>query len=348
MRILLCSHVFEPNIGGIETVSKILAEQFSRIGSAVTVVTQTPGDGVSESYEVVRRPSTMKLLALGRRADIIWQNHISLRTLLPLLLIRRPIVVTHQAPLTRSDGSIGWQDRLKRALLRTCRNVAISKAVAAGLPVESMVLGNPFETHEFTRDGNADRDKDIVFLGRLVSDKGCDLALRALELLKAEGMCPSLTVIGDGPEMPRLRRLSVELGIAGQVDFRGAMREGRGRELARHKIMVIPSIWAEPFGIVALEGVAAGCAVAASSAGGLPEAVGPCGLLFPNGDVPALAAVLNKLLTDAHLRETLIAGREGHLQQFQPEVSARNYLQIFDSVLGRQSRMLLRPSRKTH
>ena len=53
--------------------------------------------------------------------------------------------------------------------------------------------------------------------------------------------------------------------------------------------MVIPSRCAEPFGLVALGGIASGCAIVASDQGGLPDAEGPCGLYFPNRTAKALA-----------------------------------------------------------
>jgi glycogen synthase len=98
-------------------------------------------------------------------------------------------------------------------------------------------------------------------------------------------------------------------------------------------VMVVPSIWPEPFGVVALEGLAAGCVVAASSEGGLPEAVGECGVLFPNGDAKALAAVLKELLTDSALREKLRAESDRHLEQFTPETIAKRYLDVFDRAV---------------
>jgi glycosyltransferase involved in cell wall biosynthesis len=333
MRILLCSYVFAPSIGGIETVSRILAEEFSRLGSTVTVVTSTPGEQVAAAYEVVRRPSLGKLRRLARNADIIFQSNISLKTLLPLLLSRKPIVITHHGCITRADGRRGWREHFKLSLLRFCRNIAISNAVARVLPVKSTVIGNPFEPDEFTDSGQNVRNKDLVFLGRLVSDKGCDLVLRALAILKAEGIYPSFSVIGGGPEMQALKRLAEELGLSDQVVFRGAIREGRGREVAQHKILVVPSTWEEPFGLVALEGIAAGCAVIASHAGGLPEAVGPCGVLFPNGDVAGLAAALREVLTNESLREKLLSERDRHLERFQPETVARKYLEVFEFAL---------------
>jgi len=204
MKILLCSYVFPPSVGGIETVSRILAEQFSRLGSTVTVVTHTPGEEFDGEYRLFRRPSLRKLRELARGSDIIFQSNISLKTLLPLILARQPIVIAHHGRIARIDGTRGWQDHLKRALLFRCSHVAISAMVAADLPVKSVTIADPFEPGEFADPEDGVRDKDIVFLGRLVSDKGCDLTLRALALLKQEGLHPSFTVIGDGPEMPAL------------------------------------------------------------------------------------------------------------------------------------------------
>jgi glycosyltransferase involved in cell wall biosynthesis len=333
MRILLCSYVFPPSIGGIETVSRILAEQFCKLGSTVTVVTHTPGEEIDTAYKVVRRPSLKRLRELAGNADIIFQSNISLKTLLPLFLTRKPIVITHHGRIIRVNGRRGLRDHFKRSLLFRCSNVAISQAVAADLPVKSIVIADPFEPGEFTDPGGGVRDKDIVFLGRLVSDKGCDLAIHALALLKKEGLHPSFTVIGDGPELLALKQLTAELGLSNQVEFLGTIQEGRGQIVARHKIMVVPSIWEEPFGVVALEGIAAGCAVVASQGGGLPEAVGPCGILFPNGDVAALASALKAVITSASLREKLTAERNHHLARFQPEVVAQRYLEVFERAM---------------
>lgn len=338
MNILFCSYVFPPSIGGIETVSQLLAEQFCRLGSTVTVITHTPGKEIDAEYKVVRRPSLKTLRKLACHSDIVFQSNISLKTLLPLFFIRKPIVIAHHGRMTRVNGRRGWQDILKRSLLFRCSNIAISGMVAADLPIKSVVIADPFEPSEFTRSQTGARDKDIVFLGRLVSDKGCDLALRALALLRQEGIMPSFTVIGDGPEMPALKQLTAELGLTGQVDFAGTIREGRGKIVARHKIMVVPSIWEEPFGVVALEGIAAGCAVVASQSGGLSEAVGSCGILFPNRDVAALASALKRLLADSSLRDRLIAGRDRHLEHFQPHFVAKRYLEVFANALRKWNR----------
>ncbi len=333
MRILLCSHAFAPSVGGIETVSSILADELCRMGSTVTVVTETPGAPFSSPYEVVRRPSLRKLRELVCNVDVILQCQISLRTLLPLLFSGKPAIIARHGWLTRANGRRGLKDFLKLAVLRVFRNIAISEALVSALPVKSLVIGDPFDPSEFKDCGENYRTKDIVFMGRLVAEKGCDLVLRALKMLKDEGISPSFLVIGDGPEMPTLKRLTAELGLSDQVRFRGTLREGRGREMAQHKIMVIPSTCKEGFGVVALEGLAAGCVLVAASAGGLPEAVGQCGVLFPIGDVKAMASALKELLHNAELRKQLMNESQDHLQRFQPETIAMQYMEVFESAL---------------
>lgn len=301
-------------------------------GADVSVVTQSLG-GSSYPYEVVRRPSKARLLALGNRADIILQSNISLGTLLPLLSLRKPIVITHHTWLTRSDGSWGWQGKLKRLVLPLCQNLAVSEAVARSLPVPARVVVNPFEYSAFYQHSESIRDRDIVFMGRLVSDKGCDLLLHALALLKQRGIVALASIIGDGAERQNLENLSRQLGVAGQVRFLGALTQGRAREVARHRIMVVPSRWVEPFGIVALEGIAAGCAVVASSQGGLREAVGECGVFFTNGDIKEFANAIENLYVDESQRQALVAKGPRHLSNFDPRSVADCYMSIFDALL---------------
>jgi glycogen synthase len=334
MRILLCSYLFAPSVGGLETASAILAEQYTRLGATVTVVTSSPGPPSSAAYEILRRPSAKKIRMLGAKIDIVHSDHISVRTIAPLLFTRIPIVITHHGWCWRANQKKGWEDYVKLGIFSVrCQNVAISKAIADRLPMKSAIIGEPFDPSEFSTPADTVRDKDIVFIGRVVHDKGCDVLLRALAILRDKGMRPSLSVIGDGNAMADLKRLTAELGLSDQVVFRGTMLGGRGRELARHKVLVVPSRYPEPFGIVALEGISAGCAVLVSRSGGLPEAVGPCGMVFPNQDAAALATLLTQALASPSLREQLLVDRSGHLKKFRPENVAECYWRVFASAL---------------
>lgn len=338
MKILLATHTFYPDIGGLETVARTLGEQFVAAGHEVILLTnslaRTDGDDTQFCFPVVRRPHAFRLLSLMRWCDVYFQNNVSLRTLWPLLIVHRPWVVSHQTWLTRVDGHTGWQDRLKKFLIRFGAPIAISRAVAVPLGVPVTIIGNPYQDHLFRRLPGVTRERDIVFLARLVSDKGGDLTLEALALLKQNGLTPSVTVIGDGPERGNLEKMTVDLGLTEQVTFAG-MRTGEElvRLLNEHRIMVVPSRLAEPFGVVALEGIACGCALVGSESGGLADAIGPCGLTFPNHDAAALADRLFQLLTDKMLCAQLRSQGESHLAKHTGARIAQAYLEVFNRTL---------------
>ncbi len=331
MKILLSSYVFSPSIGGIETASASLATEFAALGHKVRLITETVvPDGLDWPFVVFRRPRASALLKHMRWCDVFFQNNLSLQNLWAALLLRRPWVVAHQTWIEPTGALPGWRSHLKRFLLRFGANVAISRAVEEHMGQRGDIIGNPYRESLFRELPEVRRDEDLVFLGRLVSDKGADTLLRALGELKDGGVRPRLTVIGSGPEEEALRALTIELGLAEQVTFAGPQTaEPLVRLLNAHRIMVVPSRWAEPFGIVALEGIACGCVVVGSSGGGLPEAIGPCGLTFSNGDTAGLTAVLRRLLTDEELVAQLRAGAAAHLARHTARAVAQEYLRVF-------------------
>jgi len=341
MRLLIYSPAFLPAIGGLELVTAELAEQFARRGEQVVVVTRTAAEQPDRcSFRVVRVPSPLELVRWVRWCDVFMQQNVSLRGLWPLLLVRRPWVVSHHSWYCRSDGRIAWQDRLKRHLLRyAAASVAVSQAVAADLATPSVVIPNAYRDWLFRILPEADRNADLVAVGRLVSDKGFDLLLKALAVLAAEGMRPGLTIVGDGPERPGLEAQAERLGIAAQVSFRGAvMGEPLVRLLNEHRVLAVPSRYNEPFGIVALEGIACGCAVVGSAGGGLADAIGSCGLTFPNGDVPALARALADLLRDPATRQACLRHAPEHLARHTSTRVTQLYLEALAAAVHRAPR----------
>jgi glycosyltransferase involved in cell wall biosynthesis len=223
---------------------------------------------------------------------------------------------------------------LKRLILRFGRNIAISEAIARHIGAKSVQIGNPYDQETFRVLPDSRRDLALVFLGRLVSDKGADVLLRALGRLRKMGLAPPLTIIGNGPEEAALRALAAELGLETQVNFADALTgEPLAAMLNRHKILVVPSRWQEPFGIVALEGVACGCVVIGSEQGGLPSAIGPCGSTVPNGDDAALADAIGRLLGDEPLQAEYRAAAAGHLARHTAPAVAAAYLEVFAQAL---------------
>lgn len=341
MNILLTSNRFFPDIGGIETISDLLARYFVSAGHSVRVVTQTPSGDVqgqeASAFPVIRRPSPGELLACFRWADVVFQNNVEVRVLWPLVLCRRPLLIGLQTWIRSPHGRRSHVHRLKKFSLDLADQViACSEAIRRDSCSRACVIGNPYNSDLFRIVFDVSRSNSIVFLGRLVSDKGVDLLLKALALFPRPR--PLLTIIGSGPEEATLQLLVQELEMADTVTFLGPLRgETLVHELNAHEVMVVPSLWEEPFGVVALEGLACGCVVLASDGGGLPDAVGPAGLLFRRGDRDDLHRQLSRLLSDPSLRARLRACSVRHLPQFHQDVVSQRYLAAMEELFhGRQ------------
>ena len=262
------------------------------LGHVVRVATCTsersPIDAI---IPIVRNPSIGQLRRMLSWADICFQNHLSLRLLFPWFWTSTPLVVSANTWISL-DGPLGW---VKRMVLKRSHRFGVSTAIARHLPQPAGVLYNPLSaaTDESIGKGDPRRDYDFLAVGRLVSDKGMDLFLRALAsacLESGEAKGIRAAIVGDGPERKPLEKLSSELGIDQLIHFAGQCgREEVEAWYRRSKCLVVASTWEEPFGMIVLEALADGCGVIASDVGGLPEAVGDCGWLFSCRDVDSLA-----------------------------------------------------------
>ncbi|MCL1926185.1 MAG: glycosyltransferase family 4 protein [Syntrophorhabdaceae bacterium] len=332
MRILLSSYHFFPSVGGTETVAAVLAKGFVRSGHVVKLVTNTPSNQINDTfpYEVIRRPSVFKHLKLTAWADLVFHNHISLRNAWPMLFIHRPWVVTHHQWIAKDR----LNGRLKRFVLRWATQISVSSVIAADFQQQSVVINSPYDEDVFRETSGLRREKDLVFLGRFVPEKGLPVLLHALVLLRKDGLQPNLTVVGKGPEEQAWRILTDELGLSAQVKFVGVKMGYELTELLNsHKVLVVPSVWNEPFGVVALEGMACGCIVVGSEGGGLKEAIGPGGLTFPNGDAEALAVCIRKTLFDQQIISRCLLDSKAHFKKYTGKAIANRYLDLFRDVV---------------
>lgn len=330
MKILIASYVFYPSMGGIEAVSAMLAEEFVRRGLECRVATCTADPTYTAfPYEVIRQPKAAQLFQLIRWSDVVLHSNLSMRLGWPMLLARKPWVVSHHTWIPKT--LLGF---LKRRCLMDARNISVSRAVAAHVGVPSTVIPSPYDNELFYECSHPLRNRDLVFVGRLVSDKGVDCILRALYLLKRRHIQPTFTIVGTGPEEPRLREMVADLELGDRVSFAGAKRGTElADELRRYRVLVVPSLYEEPFGIVALEGIASGCAVVGSDGGGLKDAIGPCGITFPNGDVSLLADCLAFLLSSDAALEDCRREARSHLARFTKSRIASGYLSVLQAAM---------------
>lgn len=335
MRILLCSVPFAPLVGGIETVSALLAEQFAAAGHAVCVLTRTPGPPLPHArFALLRRPSPRHLVRAVRAADVVFHNNIGLREAWPLLVAPRPWVIAHHAWLPRSGHGV-WAARAKRLTMRAATHIAVSRALAAELPCAATVVPNPYDEDIFRAGLAPAADLDLVFVGRIVAGKGLAVLIEALALLRARGRSPSLTVIGDGPERAATSALARQREVAAQVDYVGVLHgDALARRLARHRLIVVPSTVEESFGLVVLEALACGVVPIVARSGGLPEAAGPCGAVVPRGDPRALADAIERLLDDPDEQARLRAAAPAHLASHTRAAVAARYLAVLERAAG--------------
>lgn len=195
-------------------------------------------------------------------------------------------------------------------------------------PSRIHVVGNP-QPEQGQPIENASPEPAVLFLGRLVQNKGCDVLLRAMALLPATA---SLWIAGEGPERAALEALARELGLESRVRFLGWMAPDRVRALLeRSRVLAVPSLWPEPFGLVALEAYAAARPVVASAVGGLADLVveGVTGRLVPPDDPAKLAAALAGYLTD--LPASIRAGQAGRVHSHR-NFSMETHMEKLDRV----------------
>jgi glycosyltransferase involved in cell wall biosynthesis len=234
-----------------------------------------------------------------RGADLV-HTHLVHADVHGALAARAPLVSTKHNDDPFRAGAFRHVERL---LTRRFRQViAISEALRrfniqrVGLPAEKLEVVHygldelPRPWGESPELGLPDGARVLLCVARLAPQKGVDMAVRALPVIRAEQPGAVLVVLGEGPERPRL---------AGE----GVYLPGRVGDVAawyrRAELVVHPARW-EGFGIALLEAMLAGKAVVASSVSSAPEIVvdGETGVLVPPDDASALATAVNGLLAD--------------------------------------------------
>jgi glycosyltransferase involved in cell wall biosynthesis len=220
--------------------------------------------------------------------------------------------------------------------------IAVSDAVRKTCWPAATVIRNPYRADDFFIEPSVAREGDFIFLGRLVSDKGANQAIEAIyrlrQLMQQEGThrhYPCLTIVGDGPERKALGQQVAGLSMQDAVLFTGALKGTPLREiLNRHRYMLAPSAWEEPFGNVVLEGMACGCLPIASDGGGLPEAIGNAGLVFRRNDTGSLVRCIRGLMENPVLEQQLRNAAPAHLAAHLPAMVAQKYLQVIEKAFN--------------
>lgn len=186
------------------------------------------------------------------------------------------------------------------------------------------------------QDGRAANAPFVVgYVGRLVPQKGVLDAVAALALLPPR---VRLRLVGDGVQRQEIVARAERLGVRDRLDLdEGGWTGDVPAALRRLDALALPShttrSWKEQFGRVLVEAMSCGVPVVGSSSGEIPHVIGEAGLVYPEGDVPALAAALRRLADDPALRAEL--GRRGRarvLERYTQAGLARQYYEIYRSM----------------
>lgn len=285
--------------------------------------------------------------------DGVWARWMARRFGIPL------VVTFHGYDITVPRESIGrrglttplYYRRRPALFAEASKVIAVSgfirdRLIEAGCPSEKIVVHYiGVDTHAFRPGPASSRDRQVVFVGRLVHKKGVRDLLAAMAQVLEAMPDASLKVIGDGPLRADLEAFA--RGLGGQVSFLGRVaHEDVVRHLAQARVFCVPSVVAqdgdtEGFGIVFAEAQAMGVPVVSYATGGIPEAVdaGRSGFLAEPGDVRGLATALARILGEepASWNERSRRARSFVTERFDVRNQSRKLEAIYDTVRAEAS-----------
>lgn len=289
-------------------------------------------------------------------------------------MIARRLRPTRQVITVHGGDVFGLRGRfmlaLKRAALRdadavTVNSSATEKAVGELVPVISNLRRIPMGIAAETPGAHARQqaillarricpraEPLLLFVGRLVDEKGVEDLLHALALLKQQGRPFRALILGEGQDRESLEHLSAEMGLNSVVCFTGWVDPQHVPiHLLAADMLIAPSRtaangWVEAQGLSLLEAMALGTPVIATRCGGIPDAVQHehTGLLVDERCPDQLAAAIARLIADSGLRARLAeAARQRATNRFSREASAYAFSELMSAVMHMGQRRVQHP-----
>jgi glycosyltransferase involved in cell wall biosynthesis len=229
-----------------------------------------------------------------------------------------------------------WRDQVDHFLVPSA--FARSVLVRGGLPADRIQVKPNFVEDPGPRRRSASASPTVLFVGRLVAQKGIDVLLNAWRRVGGSGL--ELLIVGDGPLQAQLQ---AELGrqAVRSIRFEGRLDPAtvRARMLAG-RALVFPSRSYEVQPLVALEALAAGLPVLASNLGGMPELLEPLGpdWLAPAGDPVGWAAALNRLTDAGNVERASDQARTHYQEAFTPAAAIAGLEAAYTQVAAARAR----------
>jgi glycogen synthase len=361
VRVLYISDFFLPDIGGVEVISGQLLSALKGKGHQFVVATshqllklpdRTDYDGIEvhrfefrrslsardlkSMKEIVLRLGALKstfkpdLIHIAAGANAFFNERT--RTIHPA----KTLVTLHEmiAPTGARDGVLGrmftsadWVVAVSAAVLGN-----LHRAFPQTIDHSSLIL-NALEMPALTPAPLILDPPRLLCIGRLVREKGFDVAIRAMKPIVARFPAARMTIAGDGIARRELEELAQRLEVASSIEFRGWVEPEKTDALINDvSIVVMPSRWEEPFGLAALEAAQMARPIVATRRGGLPEIVidGETGLLVEADDCDGLANAIASLLERPEVARRMgETARERARDKFSADRFANEYDELY-------------------
>lgn len=368
MKILVYAPLFWPETGGIETISAQLLTALVQRGHQFAVVTAQGRQQLPEQMtytgtpvyrfpmiEALQRKDLRQLVVIQRAIAALKQSfqpdlvHLHLGGPTPIAyfhlqtahMVPAPLLVTVHNCFTACAGGA-------ETVLGTCLRMADWIAASSATMLDDLLTVVPeVAPHAATLryclplpaalpsplELDAPR---LLYLGRLTPEKGIDIALAAFQQLAANEPRLTLQIAGDGPARAALEAQAADYGLTERVHFLGNQPWATVNALLNQATLVLmPSRWREPFGLVALEAAQMARPVIAAQVGGLSEIIvhEQTGMLVEPENAMALAAAVATLLGEPdRLRQMGQAARDHALTHFGWETYVDTYEQLYTKL----------------
>jgi glycosyltransferase involved in cell wall biosynthesis len=213
-------------------------------------------------------------------------------------------------------------------------NIAISNHVLRrqNLPNSKTIYYGIEDCFSFAERSQKDsREMCFAYVGRLSPEKGVPVFLKAVSLLKKDGLDFKVKLVGDGPQRAEIEKTLHSEAIADRVTMTGFLKGGALLQAMENVcVVVMPSVCEETAGLAAIEQMMRGRLVIASDIGGLAEVVGKAGFLSLAGDAEALAGRMKQVIQSPELVETLgKCARARALELFQKNHMIKEHAEVY-------------------
>jgi glycogen synthase len=365
MRVLFWSEGFLPHMGGVEIFAKHIIQGLTQRGFEFAVITSIMDETLEEEdylgahiYRLPLRPglngnsdafrTSLKKIAEIKRSFKPHLSHIN--TTGPTFIYHLQTKAIHPHPslftfhfyppstrgsnvlLNRILDHCIWVNTVAQDPLQAVRNYA------PNIITKSSYIYNALELPPVDPKPLPWNPPVLLGIGRMVHEKGFDLALKAMTKLLAKYPGLKLNLVGTGPADDKLKELAERLRIEESINFLGHLsKEELYQVINEATLLLVPSRHLECFGLVALEAMQLCRPVIGAQSGGLTEVIinGETGLVVPQDDFLALSEGIDQILSQpANARAMGLAGRERTIKEFSLKRMLNEYEKLFQKLLS--------------